>query len=59
MYLKSLVVSLPRFTTNFTTNSPQQLAPPCPKKPAKTRILQIPEIPCKIGHFGTIQGEIK
>lgn len=29
MYLKSLVVSLPRFTTNFTTNSPQQLAPSC------------------------------
>lgn len=25
-----LVVSLPCFTTNFTTNSPQQLAPYCP-----------------------------
>ena len=27
--------------------------------PSQTHILQIPEIPCKTGHSGAIQGEIK
>ena len=57
-----LVVSIPHFTTNFTTTSPQQLAQSCPILPRcqpKYTFHNNPEIPCKQGLSGAIQGETK
>ena len=50
------------FTTNFTTNSPQQLAPSCPILPICQQnhiFYKSPKSFAKQGHSGANQGETK
>lgn len=50
------------FTTNFTTNSPSQLAPSCsilPRVQQKCTIYKSPKTLAKQGHSGANQGETK